>query len=297
MDVSIIILNYNTFDLTCQCIDSVIKFTQDTNYEIILVDNASTECSPDLFLQKYPNIKLIKSPVNSGFTGGNNLGLTPATGDYVLLVNSDVLLTENSVLKCITTLKNDNSIGVVTCKLKYPNGGIQNQCQRFPSILRTWIELFRIHKIMPRQMRAKVMLNGFFDHNANMDSDSVWGTFFMFPAKLLNKLPDKKLPVAFFMYAEDLLWCFMIKKLGYRVYYLADTSVIHISKGSSAVPDASLRQQNEFDFVAKYYGKLYARIFALSKGLLFKSHVGNEVSQEISGIYFTLFRVGKTSSK
>ena len=297
MDVSIVILNYNTFDLTGQCLESVVKYTRDVSYEIILVDNASIECSPDKFLDKFPQLKLVKSPVNTGFTGGNNLGLEKAEGDYILLMNSDVILTENSILKCVNELKKDNTIGVVTCKLLYPNGGIQNQCQRFPSILRTWVELLRIHKLMPEKIRARIMLNGFFDHLSNMDSDSVWGTFFMFPAKLLSQFPNKRLPEAFFMYAEDLLWCYLIKKNGHRVYYLADTSVIHYSKGSSSVPDANLRQNNEFDFVAKYYGKLYARIFALSKGLLFTSHIGNKTSKEIAGIYFTLFRRGKTSSR
>lgn len=297
MDVSIIILNYNTFDLTCQCIESVRKFTHDLTFEIILVDNASKECSPDLFLEKFPDIVLIKSLVNTGFTGGNNLGLELAKGDYVLLLNSDVVLTENSILKCYNKLKNDSKIGVITCKLLYPNGIIQNQCQRFPSIFRTWIELLRIQKIMPERMRAKVMLNGFFDHLTNTDSDSIWGTFFMFPAKLLYEFQGKKLPVAFFMYAEDLLWCYTIKKLGCRVFYFADTSVIHYSKGSSAEPDANLRQQNEFDFVSEYYGKLYARVLALSRGLLFKSHIGNKTSKEIASIYFTLFSKGRTSSK
>ncbi len=150
---------------------------------------------------------------------------------------------------------------------------------------------------MPKKTRAKVMLNGFFDHLSSIDSDSVWGTFFMFPAKLLTQFPEKKLPVAFFMYAEDLLWCYTIKKLGYRIYYFADTSVIHFSKGSSSSADNNLRQNNEFDFVAKYYGKVYARILALSKGLLFKSHIGNKTSQEIASVYFTLFSKGSTSSK
>ncbi len=220
-----------------------------------------------------------------------------ATGEYILLLNSDVVLTENSTQICLENLKSDKTIGVITCKLKYPDGGIQRQCQRFPSISRTWIELLRIHKIMPAKMQAKVMLNGFFDHLTNIDSDSVWGTFFMFPVKLLEQFQERKLPVAFFMYAEDLLWCYKIKKLGYRIYYLADTSVIHYSKGSSAVPDSNLRQNNEYDFVSKNYGNTYARLFALSRGLLFCTHLGNKISKDIAAGYFALFRRGRISSK
>src|SRR5687767_14203858 len=97
MDVSIIIINYNTYFLTCNCIKSVFEYTKDISFEVILVDNASKELEPIKFEEQFPDIKVIRLQENIGFAGGNNAGLQFASGKYILLVNSDTLLTENSI--------------------------------------------------------------------------------------------------------------------------------------------------------------------------------------------------------
>jgi GT2 family glycosyltransferase len=293
VDVTIIIVNYNTFELTCSCIDSVIQNTKDLTFEIILVDNASTESSVDLFVQKYPSVRLIKNPVNAGFTGGNNLGIQIAKGENILLLNSDVILTENSVARCLDVLKNNDRIGVITCMLKHPDGSIQKQCERFPSILLTTIELCRIHKLIPQPRRGMLMGNGFFDHLTSIYCDAVWGAFFMFPRKILNNFENKQLPGDFFMYAEDMLWCYRIRKAGFLIYYKADTSVIHQLGASSSQSVIKLKHQNGYDFIVKYYGKVYAKIFVFLRALLYASSSGRDYAHEISRIYFKLFLKGK----
>jgi GT2 family glycosyltransferase len=295
VDVSIIIINYNTFELTCSCIDSVIQFTKNTDYEIILVDNASIECSPDLFLQKFSTIKLIKSSINTGFTGGNNLGIQVAKGNAILLLNSDMILTEDVITKCLDILKNNNKIGLVTCMLKYPDGTIQKQCQRFPSIMLTIIELFRIHKLIPQPKRGILMENGFFDHLTSIYCDSIWGAFFMFPRNVLTNFEESKLPGEFFMYAEDLLWCYKIRKMGYKIYYNATTSIIHYLGASSSNSVLKLKHKNEYDFIVKYYGWLYAKTLVLLRSMLYASSFNKEYGSEISRIYFKLFISGATN--
>jgi GT2 family glycosyltransferase len=103
--VSVIIINYNTFQLTCACIESVVAHTT-IPYEIILVDNCSTECDADRFKDKFPFIRLIKNPVNNGFASGNNLGIAATKGDIILLLNSDTYLTESSIDKSVNYLIN-----------------------------------------------------------------------------------------------------------------------------------------------------------------------------------------------
>lgn len=293
MELSIIIVNYNTFELTCSCISSVVKYTQGASYEIILVDNASGECPADLFMEKFPFIKLVKNQVNSGFAGGNNLGIQHSTGKVILLLNSDVVLTEDAISKCLEALKNNNEIGLISCMLKFPDGSIQKQCQRFPSIILTLIELFRIHKLIPQPKRGRLLQNGFFDHRESIYCDSVWGAFFMFPGKVLDKFEGRQLPEQFFMYAEDLLWCYLIKKMGYKIFYKADTSVIHHLGASSSQSVLKFKHQNEYDFVVKYYGWLYAKALVLLRGLLYFTGFGNDYAAEISRLYFKLLIVGK----
>ncbi len=294
MDVSIVIVNYNTFELTSKCIRTVMQCTKGVSYEIILVDNASAECNADLFLKEFPTIKLVKSKENTGFTGGNNMGILYASAQYILLLNSDTELTEDSISKCHDIAQQNNSIGVITCKLLSPNGNIQKQCHRFPSIALTCIELFRIHKLIPQPKRGIVMGNGFFDHLSSIYTEFVWGAFFMFPASILQSFPDKKLPGKFFMYGEDLEWCYAIKKLGYTVYYNANTSIIHHLGASSKASFLRLRHSNEYAFLIENYGWLYTKMLLLFRIILYTAK-GKKVSYaaEIAGVFRALFFTGK----
>src|SRR5258705_744475 len=124
IDLSVIIINYNTFDLTCNCIFSVTEHTKNIRYEIILVDNASTECDAGLFVKKFPQVKLIKNPVNSGFAKGNNLGIDRAGGNYILLLNSDTVFKNNAAEIVFDFLKHNESYGIGTAQLQYPDGTI-----------------------------------------------------------------------------------------------------------------------------------------------------------------------------
>jgi len=294
MDVSVIIVNYNTYNYTCKSIKTVVEYTKGVSYEIIVVDNASTECLADKFKQEFPSIELVKSMSNLGFTGGNNLGIEKAKGDYILLLNSDVELTSDSISECIKFIKAHEKIGVISCKLLYPDGTIQKQCQRFPSIRRTLIELFRLHKLMLPAKRASVMQNSFFDHKTSIYTDSVWGTFFIFPKIILQQFEGNKLPGNLFMYAEDFLWCYLIRKKGMQIYYNAETSVTHYMGGSSQVSVLMHKHQNEYDILVKYYGWLHAKLLMFCRGILYATQSGkHSYASQIAGISFKLFFKGK----
>ena len=234
--VSVIIINYNTFQLTCDCISSVFKFTKGVPFEIILVDNASTETNPSHFLEKFPSIKLIESKKNLGFAGGNNLGIQHAKGDTILLLNSDTLLTEDSISLSVAQLQKDPSIGVLGCRQLFPDGALQYSARRFRSISWELLDLFRfvLYFFSPKA-RAHRMLGQYFLHDESLFVDWVNGAFFLFPRRLLNQLPQHQLDERFFMYAEDVLWCEQIKQTGYRVFFLATTSIFHITSGSTAI--------------------------------------------------------------
>jgi GT2 family glycosyltransferase len=267
MNVSIIIINYNTFDLTCQCISSVIEFSRDIKYEIILVDNASTECDPDDFLEKFPWIKLVKSENNLGFAGGNNLGIQQAIGDSILLLNSDTLLIENSIGLSLERMRQYPSIGVISCKLVYPDGNVQHSFARFPSIWRNLFELFRLHKVF-KDFGSKYLLSSFYDGSQEMEVDWIWGTFFMMPRSVLEQLPDKQLSAKFFMYAEDMEWCYDIRKLGYKILYFPSTKLIHYMGGSKSPDKIRLIENNIEELIKRWHGNFYLKLYKLSKRLL-----------------------------
>ena len=234
MKVSVIIINYNTFALTANCIRSVIANTHHCGYEIILVDNASAECDAGKFLAEFPTIKLIRSDRNDGFAAGNNLGIGHSKGEYILLLNSDTVLQEDSISKSVEYIQQHSEAGVLGCRMTYPDGTVQYSARRFRTISWELLDMFRfIPWMMPYKKRAKRMLGKYFRHDENRECDWVNGAFFLFPVKILDQLPGKNLDNRFFMYAEDQLWCEQIKNLGYRIIFYSGTTIVHINSGST----------------------------------------------------------------
>ncbi len=211
------------------------RYTKSVDYEVILVDNDSKECDAKLFLQRFPQITLIENKVNNGFAKGNNLGIASATGDYILLLNSDTYLTEDSISVAAKFFENaNNKIGALGVRMVFQNNNLQYSARNFRTITWELLDLLRfIPKSMPYKQRAKLMMARYFKTDFNTHCDWVNGAFFMFPKALLNKLPEHKLDERFFMYGEDQLWCYQFTKLGYPSYFLADTTIVHIHSAST----------------------------------------------------------------
>jgi GT2 family glycosyltransferase len=234
--VSVIIINYNTFALTSNCIRSLIEKTQGVSYEIILVDNASVECDANKFLDELPSVKLIKSEKNGGFAYGNNLGLEKATGDYILLLNSDTILLEDSISKSVEYLNARPDIGVLGCRMVFADGEVQISVRPFKTISWELLNFFKfIPLLMPYKKRARKMLGKYFRHDTDIECDWIGGAFFLMPKKIIEMLPGKKLDDRFFMYGEDQLWCEQIRKLGYIILFYAGTTIVHINSGSTDI--------------------------------------------------------------
>lgn len=266
MQLSIIIINYNTFRLTANCIHSVREKLTGLTYEIVLVDNASSECDPDDFLKECPGIKLIKSKTNTGFTGGNNLGIENSIGEYILLLNSDTELINNAPKICYDYITAHPHVGMVTCQLLYPDGRVQYNCRKFRTIGWELAEIFPFFRLLPKARQGQLMLHHYFDHQSFADCDWVWGAFMLFPRSILPQLPKKKLSDDFFMYIEDVLWCWEIKQLGYSIHFLPQAKVMHIHKGS--IQKDKLMQirktgiKNHAQFMKKFYPDWRWYIFA-----------------------------------
>jgi GT2 family glycosyltransferase len=269
MQLSIVIINYNTYQLTCNCILSIKEKLQDLSYEIILVDNASTECNPQLFKEKFPDINLIASAVNTGFTGGNNMGIAQAKGDYLLLLNSDTELINNAPKICYDYMQSHPEVGMTTAQLLYLDGRVQYNCRRFRTITWELLEVIPVYKLLPKKRREQLMLHHYFDHQSFANCDWVWGAFMMFPRRIITELKGQKLSDDFFMYCEDVLWCWDFKQLGYQIHFLPQAKVMHVHKGSVSkdkwmrIRTTSIR--NHAAFMKKFYPDwrwyLFAAIF------------------------------------
>jgi GT2 family glycosyltransferase len=266
IDLSIIIVNYNTFELTSKCIESVIRLTHGITYEIIVVDNASVERDPKEFKSVFPDVVVLANEKNLGFAGGNNLGIAQSKGQTILLLNSDAEVLSNVIGECYHKLYElDNKVKAISCKLIFPDGRIQPSCGRFPSVALQLMELFRLQKLLSKTKRGELFLGNFFDYNHAVYPDWVWGTFFMFKRDTLKLFREEKLSETYFLYMEDMEWCYHIQEAGGRIYFDPTHTVIH-HRGSSTEPyfGENLNptiKTNFIDLVERHEGILFAKLF------------------------------------
>ncbi len=248
MDLSIIVVNYNTLELTSNCIQSIMDKTVGLEYEIIVVDNASPNMDPDQLKNRFPSIHLVKSEQNLGFAKGNNLGISHAKGKYILLLNSDCELINNSPKICLEYMEEHPTCGMTTAQLSYPNGKLQYNCRKFRSISWELLEVVPLYLLLSKEKREALMLHHYFKHDRMVSCDWVWGAYMFFPKNIIDELPSKRLSEDFWMYCEDTLWCWEFKQLGYDIMFLPEAKVMHVHKGSSKSKEkikANRRMSNE----------------------------------------------------
>ncbi|MBL0049389.1 MAG: glycosyltransferase family 2 protein [Bacteroidetes bacterium] len=259
--VSIILVNYNTYAYTEKCISSIYEHTRNTAFEIIVVSNGCSDRNIKELLDTHPLIQLIENSENLGFAKANNIGIKAAGGKHVLLLNSDTELKNNAVNIAQNCLNDHPDIGVVSAQLQYPDGKLQHCCQSFPSIMGELLETTRLYKLFDRDKIARRYLNAFLNLKENTYCDWVWGTFFMFRYDDLELLEQKKLSERFFMYGEDMEWCYQFMQIGLKAYYCADAKVVH-HLGKSDFGSNSKKFEtiirNEVQFITAYKGARYA---------------------------------------
>lgn len=226
IDLSIIIVNWNSWDYLQKCIMSIMENADEMKYEIIVVDNCSSDHSIENISTYFPDIILIKNENNVGFPRANNQAFSIARGQYFLALNPDTLIKKNTLQQSLDVLKNDDSIGCIGVKTLKGNGEILLSCARsFPSIWSTFWHLFYIDTIFKKWKFLKSSEMSYWDHNNSCEVDLLHGGYMMFPESIYRKLGglDEKIP----MFYEDIEYCCRIKKSGFRIYYLADVEIVH----------------------------------------------------------------------
>lgn len=265
--ISVIIINYNTFELTKKCIESVIAQSEGIALEIIVVDNGSVEVNPMQFLTCFPDIKLVKSEKNIGFAKGNNLGIMHATGDFVVLLNSDTVLLNNAIEQLASFLECNRKAGLVSAQLTNPDGSIQYSANTFPSIGKELYLLLRLKWILPRLLNEKILGGKLVSQSRETATGWVWGTCICFRRELLQFFPNGRLHDDFFMYFEDVQWCFFIRKvLNLKIYYLPTAKLLHYGGASGLDTDFVSKYitrilPNQYKWMVSEKGKLYAKVY------------------------------------
>ncbi|OAB41811.1 glycosyltransferase family 2 protein [Paenibacillus antarcticus] len=232
MDLSILIVNYNTCKLTLDCLQSVFASKMGYTFEVIIIDNHSVDSSVESISIEYPQVTMIANDDNTGFAKANNQGLAIAKGRYVLLLNSDTIIREDTFQTMVSFMDDNPIIGASGCKVILPDGTLDKACKRgFPTPSASFYYAFGISRLFPDYPKFNQYQLGHLDPDEEYPVDCLVGAFMMVRSETIEQVGG--LDETFFMYGEDIDWCYRIKQAGWGIYYYPRTSIVHYKGGSA----------------------------------------------------------------
>lgn len=255
LDLTFVVINFNTPKLTLDCLASIEKYCHGLNYEVIVIDNASHDDSPKVlknYTKSKANMRLILNSDNLGFAKANNQGVTLGKGRYLLLLNSDTLLTTSFIKDMLAWMDKDKKVGIASCKLVGIDGKVQGNGGYFPTLLSTfsWMLIQDIPGvdllIKPfHPLHKKSFMKGEDFYNSSKELDWLTGAFFLIRKEVIDSIG--MLDEDYFMYAEDLDYCYRAKTKGWKIYYKSDWQITHFGGASGT---------SEFTVLASFAGML-----------------------------------------
>lgn len=225
MDVSIGIVSYNTKELIARCLDSIFMKTKGVHFEVVIVDNCSSDGTPMMLEECFPQVTLICNNENRGFSRSVNQAFMASQGDYFFILNPDTELYGNPIYELFNFMKSHPDVGVVGPKILYPNERLHPSCWKFMTLMLAILDVFQITLYFPGNSFSKRYNYDYWKHNYIREVDWITGAAFMTRRDIYQKL--NMLDEQFFIYSEDMDYCFKAWKAGYKVLFNPNAIVIH----------------------------------------------------------------------
>lgn len=267
MNLSIIIVSYNTQELLKKCLLSLKGATQNIITEIFVVDNNSQDQTVNMIKDSFPTVKLIVNKTNRGFSKANNQAIVKAKGRYILILNPDTEVFPDTLHKMIDYMSSNPKVAIASCKVELTNGTIDQDCRRrFPTPWRAFCHFTQLSKIFKGSKIFDQYYLGYIPEDIEQEVDSVVGAFMIVRTQAIKKvgLFDED----FFFYGEDLDWCWRFKNAGYKVIYTPITKIIHHKGAASGIKQSSAHLTKATQESKKR--ALYESVHAME--LFFKKH-------------------------
>lgn len=261
LHVSIIIVSWNTCEITCNCLRSIFDQTSELEYEVIIIDNNSSDNSVAAIEESFPQVQIIANKNNVGFGKANNQGMQIAKGGYFLLINSDTIVLDNAIKKTYDFATKHLEAGVVGCRVLNSDMSLQPTCYMFPSILNRIIFISGTYKIFKKNRFFGREQMTWWNRDTAKEVDVVTGCFMLLPRKVYEETAgfDER----FFMYCEETDWCWRIKNAGWKCLFTPDGVIIHLGGASAAKYGprrAKIKDDSTIKFMYKHWTKKKAFI-------------------------------------
>ncbi|MCL6096466.1 MAG: glycosyltransferase family 2 protein [Patescibacteria group bacterium] len=226
IDLSIVIVSYNTKDFLKKCLDSIYKTSKNFGFEIIVSDNNSKDGSVEMVKKEFKDVILVENKENMGFSKANNMGVKKSSGRYVLFLNSDTIVHANTLRYMVNFMDKNKNAGAATCELIMPNGKIDDASHRgFPTPWNSFSHFSGLSKIFPKSKLFGGYNLGFEDFSTTHEIDALAGAFMLVRRKAGEQVNwwDED----YFFYGEDIDFCYLLKQKGWKVYYVPEVSILH----------------------------------------------------------------------
>ncbi len=260
-DLAVVVVSYNTRDLLRVCLQSLVaslvRSGHSLSYEIFVVDNASHDGSPSIVAAEFPTVRLISLPENCGFAAGNNVAIRRANARYILLLNPDTETLGDAPARLVRFLDDHPNLGAAGGRLLNPDLTFQHSCFRFPTLPMSFLDFFPIHHRLTNSR-----FNGRYPrshYSQPFEIDHPLGACLIVRSEVIQQVG--LLDEGFFMYCEEVDWCWRIKQMGWKIAYTPDAQIIHVGGASSRQnvgPMFVELHRSRDRFFRKHYGDAFA---------------------------------------
>ncbi|WP_107839168.1 glycosyltransferase family 2 protein [Metasolibacillus meyeri] len=269
MDLSIVIVNYNTPKLTIDCIQSILSAKLNIQYEIYVVDNASSDNSVEQLKDAFPQITVIANKQNVGFSKANNQAIKICKGRHVLLLNSDTIVHEDTLDTMVQFMDAHFDVGAAGCEVNLVDGSLDKACHRgFPTPEASFYYMMGLSRKYPDSPKFNSYHKSYMNMQEIHDIDCLVGAFMIVRREAFEQIG--LLDEDFFMYGEDIDWCYRIKEAGWRIVYNPLVSILHY-KGASS-------RRKPFKIVYEFHRAMY---------LFHKKHFAKNYNFLVNSIVYT----------
>lgn len=270
MDVSVIIVNWNTKKHLRVCLESLYSQTEGIEFEVIVVDNGSDDGSTEIVKNEFPEVVLIPNSENKGYAAANNQGIAIAKGRHILLLNSDTLVLDNVVDKVVKFADKHDKVAVVGCRILNPDKSLQPSCFMFPSILNLFLSSFYLYHLFPNNKFFGRERLSWWDWRECREVDVVAGCFMLVKREAIEQVG--MMDDCYFMYFEESDWCYRFKKAGWKILFTPGAEIIHLGGASTRQASSEMLLQytkSMLLFFKKHTGKLSYRLACVLLALYF----------------------------